>query len=260
MLIYMLDEVRQWGVSFIKDTNLEYYAKDSTIEQTFEAADSSEKQLPFKFIRSYNFYMLFWLFIVGSIFGCYLEQIQYYFIKGIWECRAGVIWGPFSEIYGCGIVLMYLLLGKLKQKHPMIIFFTAMFCGATFEYIAAFFQEVVFHSETWNYSNKALNIGGKTSLEYSIYWGLLGLAFARWVFPKLCDTISKMRGNFFFVITWIFIIFMTVNISISAIAVNRWNERIQGEKTSSFIEQFLDKNYDNTKMDELYPHLKFVQK
>lgn len=245
-------------MTLIKDTNLGYYQKEPVIEQAAKEADLTAKPSSFTFIRMNNLYMLFWIFIVGSIFGCYMEQIQYYFIKGIWESRAGVIWGPFSEIYGCGAVLMYLILQKMKDKHPMMIFTTAMIWGSAFEYLAALFQEIFFKSETWDYSDKALNIGGKTSLEYSVYWGLLGLLFSKWIFPKLTHTLMKLKGWLSFTVTWAFILFMSIDLIFSALAVNRWDERIQGAKPSGTIEKFLDNNYGNDRMDEIYPHMDFI--
>ena len=64
---------------------------------------------------------IFWIFVIGCIFGTYYEQILT-LVKSlihtgefVWEFRRGVLYGPFSPIYGAGAVLMILLLGRKKN-------------------------------------------------------------------------------------------------------------------------------------------------
>ncbi len=210
------------------------------------------------FLKKQTVYKLFYVFIIGSIFGCYMEQIQYYLHKGIWECRAGVVWGPFSEIYGVGGMIMFLLSYVLKEKSPILIFSAATLCGSAFEYLARLFQEIAFGSITWDYSNQPLNIGGRTSLIYGIYWGLLGLIFIKWIFPLLNQCLDRIQGKAVYIFTWVFFLFMTVNLIFSAAAVNRWSERLQGSPAKSTMEEYIDKHYDNEMMDNRFPHMKFI--
>jgi uncharacterized membrane protein len=210
------------------------------------------------FLKKHIIYKLFFIFIIGSIFGCYMEQIQYYLHKGIWECRAGVVWGPFSEIYGLGAMIMFLLSCILRERSPLLIFSAATICGSAFEYIARLFQEIAFGSITWDYSKQPLNICGRTSLKYGIYWGLLGLVFIKWIFPLLNQWLEHIRGKAAFVFTWVFILFMTVNLIFSAAAVNRWSERLEGIPAKDTTEEYMDKHYDNDLMKSRFPHMKFI--
>ena len=43
------------------------------------------------------------------------------------------------------------------------------------EYVASFVMEKLFGSVFWDYSEKPLNLQGRICLQYSIYWGFLGL-------------------------------------------------------------------------------------
>jgi uncharacterized membrane protein len=197
--------------------------------------------------------------MIGSAFGCYMEQIQYYIHRGIWECRAGVIWGPFSEIYGIGAVLVFLLYEKMKCSSPLTIFGISAVCGSTFEYIARLFQEIAFHSITWDYSKQPFNFGGRTSLKYAIYWGLLGLIFIKWIFPILLRQLENIRGRMALLLTWVLLLFMSLNLIFSAISVNRWSERLQGTPSDGFIEEYMDNYYDNIEMKQLFPHMRFLE-
>ncbi len=210
------------------------------------------------FVHTFIFYKVFYIFMIGSIFGCYMEQIQYYIRRDIWECRAGVIWGPFSEIYGIGAVLIFLLYQKKKDGSLLTIFCMSAVCGSAFEYIAGLFQEIAFRSITWDYSKQPFNLGGRTSLKYAIYWGMLGLIFIKYIFPILEKQLENIRGRLAFASTCVLIVFMSVNLVFSAIAVNRWSERLQGIPSNGYIEEYMDSHYGNDEMKQLFPHMKFL--
>ena len=232
---------------------------EQILDGTYEVVTALNEPKDISFVQTSAFYKVFYIFIIGSIFGCYMEQIRYFLQRDIWECRAGVIWGPFSEIYGVGAVLIYLLYRSIKEHTPLMIFILSAVCGSGFEYIASLFQELVFHSVTWNYSAEPFNLCGRTSLKYSIYWGLLGLFFIKCIYPILDRQMENIRGGLALTATWVFVAFMTVNLLFSGIAVDRWNERLQNIPSGNSIESYMDQYYDNAKMQERFPHMKFLE-
>jgi uncharacterized membrane protein len=240
-------------------SEIDHTLKEQILESPYREVITHNEPREVSYIHRFIFYKVFYIFIIGSIFGCYMEQIQYYIHRGIWECRAGVIWGPFSEIYGIGAVLIFLLYQKMKSSSPLTIFGMSAVCGSTFEYIARLFQEIAFHSITWDYSKQPFNLGGRTSLKYAIYWGLLGLIFIKWIFPWLENQLESIRGRLSFVFTWVLMIFMALNLVFSAISVNRWSERLQGTPSDSYIDEYMDTHYDNDEMKQLFPHMKFLE-
>lgn len=237
---------------------IEYSGEDQVLVQPYPTVEAPVNTNTYSFIDKHIFYKLFWLFILGSIFGCYMEQIQYYLHRGIWESRAGVIWGPFSEIYGLGTVIIYLISNLMQNSSPLTIFFVSCVSGSLFEYVSRLFQEIFFGSITWDYSKEAFNLSGRTSLKYGIYWGLLGLLFIKFVFPQCNRLLSLIRGRFAFTFTWLLIVFMSLNLFTSALAVNRWNERMSDITSHSVVDDLLDVHYGNEKMDYIYPHLRFI--
>lgn len=240
------------------ETQIKYPGNDQMLVNPYTEADTPVRTNTYSFMDKHIFYKLFWLFILGSIFGCYMEQVQYYLHRGIWESRAGVVWGPFSEIYGLGTVIIYLLSNLMQNSSPLTIFFISAISGSAFEYLSRLFQEICFGSITWDYSKEAFNLGGRTSLKYGIYWGLLGLLFIKFVFPQCHKLLGLIHGRFAFTFTWLLIVFMALNLSTSALAVNRWNERMSDVASDSKLDDYLDANYSNEKMDYIYPHLRFI--
>lgn len=60
-----------------------------------------------------------------------------------------------------------------------------MIMGGTLEYLCSFFQEILFGTISWNYSDLFLNLNGRTSILYCFYWGIIAVVFLKVVYPWL---------------------------------------------------------------------------
>lgn len=201
---------------------------------------------------------LIWIFVIGCFLGCMMETILCYIQRGHFESRQGLIYGPFTPVYGVGAILCTLLVTFMKDKRS--VFFAAMVVGGAFEYLASFFQEMIFGTISWDYSHYFMNIGGRTSLFHMICWGILGLLFASYIYPYLSKKIESFYSRGFIMITWIVTIFMIFNIIISTMAGIRQDERLKGIKATSVIQEFLDTYYPDDFMDMIYPNKKVAKK
>ena len=145
--------------------------------------------------RKITYRSLFWLFLFGSVAGFILEGLWCVLRKGTWESHSATVWGPFCIIYGFGAVAVYLIASGLKQKNLPMQFTLFSITGALVEYFGSMFQELVFGSTSWDYSSHFMNIGGRVSLKMTLIWGILGIAFVRFVFPTLVRLLGKMEGR-----------------------------------------------------------------
>lgn len=59
-----------------------------------------------------GFYQYIIIFLIASILGLVLEMVWMFVMFGIVESRVGLVWGPFSPLYGFGAVLLTMLLWK----------------------------------------------------------------------------------------------------------------------------------------------------
>ena len=87
---------------------------------------------------------VFWIFILGSLAGYILEMIVAFVQNGYFESRQGVIYGPFTPVYGIGAVLYYLFFKKLKTRNRVKVFFITMVLGGMVEYLCSLLQEKLF--------------------------------------------------------------------------------------------------------------------
>lgn len=203
---------------------------------------------------------IFWLFVVGSILGFFMEGILVVLQKGHWENHASLIWGPFCTIYGIGAVIAYLLGLVFSKKNLVIQFFIYMFAITLLEYIASYFQQLFFGTIAWDYKNHALNINGRVSVSMSIAWGMLCIIVVKLLIPLFEYCYELIRGRMLLVITWIFLIFFLINSAVTSIAVTRWGERRKNLPPQNGIERYLDQEYDDITMKRIFQNTRFINK
>ncbi len=204
---------------------------------------------------------LFLVFVIFSVFGNYYEQILnlivHFFKDGtiFWEYRRGVIYGPFSPIYGAGAVLFTVFLLK-KDLSKFKTFLYGALIGGTFEYVVSFLQETFIGTTSWDYSNQLLNINGRTSVYIMCIWGLLSLIYAKYLYPKLSKIIENAPYSFMRAITIMLAIFLTFDMLISWSALIRQSFRRKGYEPFTIIGEFYDKVYPDEVLSKYFPNMK----
>jgi len=68
----------------------------------------------------YEIVMLFWLFVIGSVLGYIYEMIVVLFKNGYFESRQGLIYGPFTPVYGVGAIVYYITLNLIDKRNKRV--------------------------------------------------------------------------------------------------------------------------------------------
>lgn len=198
-----------------------------------------------------KFIKLFWVFVIGCLLG-YIMEVVFNFVRtGEFETRQGLIFGPFAPVYGIGTLAFYLILPKMRNS--LQVFVTSSILGGVTEYLCSYFQEKMFGTVSWDYSNQFLNFNGRTSILYCIVWGILGVVFIKIVYPYF----EKFFNKFLYrigtrVITIFAVVFMVFNISISSLAAQREYERRENIEANGEIDEFLDEYFPDKVLDKVY--------
>lgn len=200
-----------------------------------------------------DFFNLFWVFVVASVVGLGIETVYHMALyHGELQDRAGLLYGPFSPIYGFGGVLLTVFLNRLWNRNPVLIFLASAVIGGAFEYATSWFMEVAFGVTAWDYTGQWLSIGGRTSGKYMIMWGLLGVVWIRWCLPRLLKLINRIPWQWRYGLTVLCFVLMFVNGTMTLMALDCWYSRVSGLEPSSPIEVFFANHYDNAYMQHRF--------
>ena len=133
--------------------------------------------------------------------------------------KRGFLFGPICPIYGFGAVIL-LLVTQTMYKKPFQKFLIATIAFTVFEYIVSLVLEMLFGLRWWDYSNDFLNIQGRVSLLYSIFWGIAGVILLEKLHPFIQNKLQNITTKWnkyniqnIFCFTLIFILLIDVTFS-----------------------------------------------
>lgn len=213
------------------------------------------------FAEGYNFYKLFWIFFIGCFAGVIVEMLWCLATRGYLESRRGLIYGWFNPVYGFGALLMTIALRRLADKRDLWMFLGSALIGGAFEFVCSLFQETCFGTVSWDYSRMSLSLAdGRTSLLYMFFWGLLGLLWVKEIYPRLSRLIERIPNRWGVPVTWVLLVFMCLNMAVSAAALARQSARREGQPAQNAVESFLDRHYDDARLKKIYPNMVVVEK
>ena len=201
--------------------------------------------------------IIFWVFIIGSVFGFFAEMLYSTIFTRTLVIRKGLIYGPFIQIYGVGAVAYYLLISNVKE--PKEAFTYGMIMGGILEYIGSFLQEILFGTISWDYRNMFFNLNGRTSLLYCFYWGIIAVAYLKIVYPWLKNIEPLLHKLSVKIFTVFLALFMTFDIGISCMAAARQEERRKDISPKNSLDEFIDKAYPDEYLDKIYNNKKNVE-
>ena len=199
---------------------------------------------------------IFWVFVIGSVFGFFIEMLYGLVYTRTLVIRQGLIYGPFIQVYGMGAVAYYLLISKVKE--PKTAFFYGMFMGGVLEYLTSFFQEMFFGTISWDYSKLFLNLNGRVCLLYCVYWGIIAVMFLKIIYPALKSIEDLIYKRSIRIITIFFMLFMIFDITISWMAADRQEARKKGIPPQTSIDVFLDSTYPDEVLDRIYNNKEII--
>ena len=209
-----------------------------------------------KFAEGCGFYKLFWLFLIGAVLGDFTETIFCRLTAGIWMSRSSLVWGPFSIVWGLAIAAATALLYKDRDKPDRYLFFVGTFLGGGYEYLCSVFTEIVFGKIFWDYSEIPFNLGGRINLLYCFFWGFAAVIWIKILYPRFSAWIEKLPAKAGCIFTWVLVIFMIANITVSMLALIRYDMRVKEIPPSNALERLIDERFDDQRMEQIYPNAK----
>lgn len=210
-----------------------------------------------EFAEDLSFAKIFIFFVIGSLFGSFYEEVIFFVQSGSWTVRHDLLFGPFSSLYGFGVIIFLILLVPHSKKRSILkTFLYAMFIGGIAEYTASWFFDVFLNIRFWDYSGMFSNINGRTTILFMIVWGIMGTILVKIIYPFISKLIERIPINVGQPIFIIILILMILNVLLSYSVFMRMVYRNKGYEPLTFVGKFYDKVYDDNFMYQKFPILK----
>lgn len=210
-----------------------------------------------------NFFNLFWVFVVCSVLGLVIETVYHMTVvdPGVYQDRAGMLFGPFSPIYGFGGVFMTVALNRFYKSNPVPIFIVSAIIGGAFEFFVSWFMQTAFGAVAWDYTGMkifgipdpiAALCQGRTSTPFMLMWGALGFVWVKLLLPLLLRLINVIPWKIRYSFTTLCAILMLVNGVMTLQALDCWFERVSDVPATSPVERFYGEYFDNAYMEHRF--------
>ena len=201
-----------------------------------------------------NFFNLFWIFVVCCVLGLVIETVYHFavVVPGHYENRAGLLFGPFSPIYGFGAVLMTVALNRFHDKNVVLIFLVSAVIGGAFEYLTSWFMQFAFGIVAWDYTGTFLSIDGRTNGMFMAMWGVLGVVWIKLLLPWMLKLVNIIPWNWRYTVTSVCAALMIADGGLTLVSLDCWYQRMAGNAPESAIEEFCADHFDNQFMEDRF--------
>ncbi|MFR4350344.1 MAG: putative ABC transporter permease [Roseburia sp.] len=206
-----------------------------------------------------GFYKIVMLFFIGAFLGDLTETVFCRVTAGVWMSRSSVVWGPFSIVWGLAIAAVTALLYKYRDRSDGFLFWIGTLLGGAYEYLCSVFTELAFGTVFWDYSHMPFNLGGRINLLYCFFWGIAAVVWFKKLYPFISSWIERIPVRAGKIVIWILILFMSCNVTVSCMALKRYEERRRGIKAEEGWEQRIDAHFPDARMERIYPNALSVE-
>lgn len=159
------------------------------------------------------FYSYCILFFIYSFLG-WIMEVTLTLITDKKFVNRGFLLGPCCPIYGCGCILLNLLLHNYTNN-ILVLFILTMFTCSLLEYITSFLMEKIFKLRWWDYSQMNFNINGRICLETMTPFSILGVLAIKFATPFFITNINKLSEKTILIISIILITLFIIDVIIS---------------------------------------------
>ena len=228
--------------------------RQSKEREHHEMAETSLRERTASQFIPLNYFNLFWVFVICSVLGLGIECVFHmiYIEPGVYQDRAGFLYGPFSPIYGLGGVVMTLVLNRTHKTNIFAVFFISAVCGAAFEFLVSWFLQMAFGISAWDYTGEFLSIDGRTDGLHMVMWGVLGIVWVKMLMPLMLKLVNIIPWNWRYAVSVVCTALMIADAVLTLAAVDCWYQRAAGRmdyENTSAIAQMCNKYYDDAFME-----------
>lgn len=193
---------------------------------------------------------ILFLFVFYSILGWIFETC-YIYVKEKRFVNRGITYGPMCTLYG--LCAATLTITFWRESNPILVFVGSMIYGTFIQYYCAKFLLYIGKRKWWDYSDKPYNLDGCICLEYSMFWGVIGVFITRIINPFLYLILENISINTLNIIVYPILVASFIDLCVSLFTIRHMTQK-ELWKTNIFTKEMI--NEIKHRMKIAYPEVK----
>lgn len=206
-----------------------------------------------------GWYQIVMIFFIGSVLGLLLEEVWMFITAGVTESRVGLVWGPFSPLYGAGAVLLTLVTFQLRRVHAKgwMVFLVSMVVGGLLEQLTGWGMETFMGAVSWDYIAGGVPgaITKWVAVPFLFFWGLLGYIWYRCIMPDLLYGLGIPTTKRKVIFVTLLSVYLILDIFMTIMCFDRRAARDAGIPPANAFEEWVDEHYSNAFMSERFQNM-----
>lgn len=203
-----------------------------------------------------GFYQYVILFLIASVLGLVIETIYTFVMFGVFESRVGLVWGPFSPLYGVGAVLLTMVLWPMRNEPAWKLFLLSAVLGGTLEQFAGWSLEHFAHAQSWTYLGLPDHITQWIAWRFLVAWGILGIVWCRAIMPEVIFRIGEPTTRRQVIVVSLLTVFLALDIVMTVTCFWRAGQRLEGVPPQNALERYVDNHFDDAFMRETFENMR----
>ena len=210
---------------------------------------------------------IFILFIIYSFLGWLVEVINCSIVEKKLVNR-GFLISPICPIYGCGALLITIVLNNYKDDWFVVFCMAVILCGLL-EYFTSWLMEKIFHARWWDYSKNKFNINGRICLETMVPFGILGLVIIYILNPFFYNILNLIPSNIAHIISIILLIILIIDMVVSFKVISKVTTTVkkvtqENKKDDTYeitakAREILKSNWKGRRILDAFPDLETIK-
>ncbi len=185
------------------------------------------------------------IFVVASVAGLVLEMVWMFVSSGRTELRVGLVWGPFSPLYGFGACLLTMVLWKFRTASNLHVFAVSALLGGGLEQTTGMLMEDLFHAQSWTYLGLPDAITQWIAWRFIFAWGVLGLVWCRVVMPEVIYRIGEPTNRTQVIVVALLTVFLVLDMLATVFCFYRKTARDAGIGAHNAVEAYVDERFND---------------
>ncbi len=204
-----------------------------------------------------SFYHYIVIFLIASVLGLVVETIYTFVMFGVLESRVGLVWGPFSPLYGAGAVLLTAVLWQMRKYPWWVVFLCSAVLGGLLEQGTGWCMEHFMRAQSWTYLGLPDHITQWVAWRFLFAWGVIGLTWCRIIMPELIYRIGEPTTVRQMVVVSLLTMFMALNILMTLMSFYRAGQRVHNIPPRNAFEVYVDTHFDDRFMSDTFENMSF---